>query len=204
MRRCLITLTLLLASMGVRADELTTRIQQQLSDAPVLRGEFVQTRELAGLKKPLKSSGRMLVDKTRGVLWKTEKPIAGTLRISRQEIVQKDGQQILMRLSAEKEPVVKTVGSVLFSLFSGDLATLEHYFSHTGSLQRRDGQRGWELQLTPREPALARLIQRIELKGGSTAEEVVLRAESGDLTRIEFRRVSTANTLSAAEVAEFE
>ncbi|MDR3410178.1 MAG: outer membrane lipoprotein carrier protein LolA [Formivibrio sp.] len=204
MRRCLITLTLLLASLGAHADELTTQIQQQLSDAPVLRGEFVQTRELTGLKKPLKSSGRMLVDKTRGVLWKTEKPIAGTLRVSRQEIVQKDGQQILMRLSAEKEPVVKTIGSVLFSLFAGDLATLDRYFSHTGSLQRRDGQRGWELQLTPREPALAHLIQRIELKGAGTAEEVVLRAESGDLTRIEFRHIATARTLTAPEVAEFE
>lgn len=204
MRRCLIALSLLLLSMSACADELTNRIQQQLSNAPILRGEFVQTRELTGLKRPLKSNGRMVVDKSRGVLWKTEKPIAGTLRISRQEIVQKDGSQVLMRLSAEREPAVKTVGSVLFSLFAGDMATLDRYFSHTGSLQRRDGQRGWELQLTPREPALASLIRRIDLKGGTHAEEVILRAESGDLTRIEFRRVNAARTLTANEVAEFE
>ncbi len=204
MRRSLIILSLLLASVSVHADELTNSIQKQLSNAPILRGEFIQTRELTGLKRPLKSNGRMLVDKSRGVLWKTEKPIAGSLRISRQEIVQKDGSQVLMRLSAEKEPVVKTIGSVLFSLFAGDMATLERYFSHTGSLQRRDGLRGWELQLTPRDPALASLIRRIDLKGNTHAEEVILRAESGDLTRIEFRRVNSARTLTANEVAEFE
>lgn len=204
MRRGLIILSLLLISMNTHADELTNRIQKQLSNAPILRGEFVQTRELTGLKRPLKSNGRMLVDKSRGVLWKTEKPIAGILRISRQEIVQKDGSQVLMRLSAEKEPVVKTIGSVLFSLFAGDMATLVRYFSHTGSLQRRDGLRGWELQLTPRDPALAGLIRRIDLKGSAHAEEVILRAESGDLTRIEFRKVNSARTLTANEVAEFE
>ncbi len=204
MRRSLITFFFLLASANALADELITRIQQQLNDAPVWRGEFVQTRELVGLKKHLKSGGHMLVDKKRGVLWKTEKPIAGTLRVSRQEIVQKDGQQILSRLTAEKEPAVKTIGSILFSLFAGDLITLERYFSHTGSLQRRDGQQGWELQLTPREPALARLIQRIELKGSSMAEQVILKMESGDLTRIEFRQMVPARSLTVAEVAEFE
>lgn len=204
MRRSLIALFFLLASASAFADELIARIQQQLNPAPVLRGEFVQTRELAGLKKPLKSSGRMLVDKNRGVLWKTEKPIAGTLRVSRQEIVQKDGQQILSRLSAEKEPVVKTIGSVLFALFAGDLATLERHFSHTGSLTQRDGQPGWALQLTPREPALARMIQRIELKGSSHAEEILLKTEAGDTTRIEFLRMTAAQALTPAEVAEFE
>lgn len=204
MRRCLIALCLWLASPALLADELTNRIQQQLSNAPVLRGEFQQTRQLAGMSRPLKSSGRMVVDNRRGVLWKTEKPIAGSLRISRQEIVHKDGSQVLMRLSAEREPVVKTIGSILFSLFAGDLATLDRHFTHSGSLQRRDGRRGWELQLTPRDAALASLIQRIELKGGSHAEEVLLRAASGDITRIEFRRVNTASALTAAEVREFE
>ncbi len=204
MRRCLIALFFLLASTGAFADELIARIQQQLSDAPVLHGEFVQIRTLAGLKKPLKSSGRMLVDKHRGVLWKTEKPIAGTLRVSRQEIVQKDGQQILSRLSAEKEPVVKTIGSVLFSLFAGDLTGLERYFSHTGSLVRRDGQRGWELQLTPRDAALARMIQRIDLKGSAYAEEILLKTESGDITQIQFMQMNGTQALSPAEEAEFE
>ena len=204
MRRCLMTLMILLASMSASADELIARIQQQLDPAPVLRGEFVQTRELTGLKRPLKSSGRMVVDKARGVLWKTEKPIAGTLRVSRQEIVQKDGSQVLMRLSAEREPAVKTIGSVLFSLFSGDLATLDRYFSHRGSLQRRDGKPGWELQLTPREATLASLIQRIEIKGNSNAEEITLKTESGDLTRIEFLQMRAGQALNAEEVAEFE
>lgn len=204
LRRLIFLAFLLTASITASADELTSRIQQQLNNSPVLRGEFVQTRELAGLKRPLKSNGRMVVDKNRGVLWKTEKPIAGTLRVSRSEIVQKDGSHVLVRLTAEKEPVVKTIGSVLFSLFAGDMATLERYFNHTGSLQRRDGRRGWELQLTPREAALARIIKQIEIKGAQHAEEIILKTESGDLTRIRFSKMASAQSLSAPEVTEFE
>ena len=85
-----------------------------------------------------------------------------------------------------------------------DLATLERHFSHTGSLTRHDGQPGWALQLTPREPALARMIQRIELKGSSHAEEILLKTEAGDTTRIEFLRMTAAQALTPAEVAEFE
>ena len=81
---------------------------------------------------------------------------------------------------------------------------VEQVFSHTGSLTRHDGQPGWALQLTPREPALARMIQRIELKGSSHAEEILLKTEAGDTTRIEFLRMTAAQALTPAEVAEFE
>lgn len=159
-----------------------------------------QVRELVGVKRQLKADGRFIVDKARGVIWKTEKPFQNSLRVSRTEIVQKDGNQVLMRMSADKEPAVKTIGSVLFSLSSGDLSTLARYFSYTGSHTGKT----WQVALVPKDTAFGKIVRGLQLEGGATVEQIVLTAGSGDVTRIVFRHVTTTEKLLSNEVAEFE
>lgn len=198
MRR-LILACLLFAATAAHAD-LLGDVRARLVDAPVLRGEFVQTRQLAGIRKPLTAEGRFLVLRGQGVLWQTEKPFAQTLRVTPRELLQKDARGNSTRLSADKEPVVATISQVLSAVMGGDLAPLPRLFEVKGALEASR----WQLVLSPRERGMAQLISEIRLSGNTQVDSVTLLSPSGDQTRIEMRQLSTANQPSAAETAAFE
>lgn len=201
MRRLILSLCLAAASLSAQAaDDLLKAVRSRLADAPVVRGEFVQLRELSGVKKPLRAEGDFVVVRGRGVIWRTVKPFPQTLRVTATEILQRDGESTLMRLSADKEPVVATLGRTLSGLFAGDLEQLTRFFNAEGSV---DGPR-WQLKLVPRDAAVARLVGEIHLDGARTVEHVQLAAPSGDSTRIEMRKVTTAEAPTAAEGALFD
>ena len=65
------------------------------------------------------------------------------------------------------------------------------------------GREGWKLHLQPREAALARWVQRVELEGERFLRSVRLQEGSGDQTQIRMSRHSTSATLSADEEAQF-
>ena len=199
-RSAVITLLLATASLAHADDALFKQVQSRLIDAPVIRGQFTQTRQLTGIKKPLGSTGAFLVDKQHGVIWKAEKPFPSTLRVTRGEILQKNGDQVMMKLSADKEPTVKTVSSLLFSLFSGDVAALGRLFTAEGKV---DGKT-WKMALTPKDATLAKLISGIKLEGAGTVEHIELDSASGDTTRIDMHDVTTAQALAPAEAGSFD
>ena len=50
------------------------KIQAMLAKPEQLCGRFEQSKQLAGMKKPLASSGRFCVVAGKGVMWRTLKP----------------------------------------------------------------------------------------------------------------------------------
>jgi hypothetical protein len=82
---------LLLAASGAQAAAPVATIQGMLAKPEQLCGRFEQTKQLAGMKKPLASNGRFCVVAGKGVLWRTLKPFPNTLRLSRDEIVHLQG-----------------------------------------------------------------------------------------------------------------
>ncbi|MBM3117129.1 outer membrane lipoprotein carrier protein LolA [Jeongeupia naejangsanensis] len=202
MLKRLLALTLLLPALA-HADpdgKLLQDVQKRLVDAPVIRGEFVQERQLVGVKKTLTASGHFVVEKKRGVVWHTVKPFDQRLQVARDEIVQKDGKETLMKLTADKEPVVRTVGGVLFSLFSGDLSGLAKHFDVKGDAR---GAR-WNLVLSPKDAGMAKLIGNLKLAGDKSIEQVEMNAASGDVTRIRMSKVTTSTQMSAEDEADFD
>ncbi|MDR2711197.1 MAG: outer membrane lipoprotein carrier protein LolA [Burkholderiales bacterium] len=176
-------------------------VQSQLADDTVVRGDFTQTRQLAGIKKPLTAKGTFVVEKTRGVLWRTQTPFPQTLRVKQGEILQKDGDRVLMVLRADQEPAVNAISRVLFSLFAGDLATLADFFDYTGKI---DKGKAWQLSFTPRNDGLRAVIASLSLEGDKVVRQVTLTSAAGDITRITFSNVGTAAALTADERAQFE
>ena len=174
-------------------------IQSQLAVDTVIRGDFTQTRQLTGIKKPLVANGTFVVEKTRGVLWRTLKPFAQTMRVTQGEILQKDGERVLMVLSADQEPAVNAISRVLFSLFAGDLSALAEFFDYTGQ-----SSNGWQLSFTPRNDGLRAVIGSLSLEGDNVVRQVTLTSAAGDITRIVFSNVATAGALTADERAQFE
>ena len=179
----------LLAAAGASAAAAapTASIQAMLARPDQLCGRFEQTKQLAGMKKPLASSGRFCVVAGKGVLWRTLKPFASTLRLSRDEIVQLQGDRVAMRLEASREPTVRMINGVLFSLLSGDLGQLDTLFDVDGTAAAG----AWKVTLKARNPALARAIGTISLDGGAYVRTIHMAEESGDRTDIVFSDIKT-------------
>jgi hypothetical protein len=181
---------------------LLREVRQRLSNEPVVRGAFEQRKSVKGFRNPLVSSGEFVVSRDRGVLWRTQQPFASTLVVTRDRVIarQADGS-VARRLSASEEPAVRTISETLFGVMSADLTVLAERFEIDGELLGRDG---WRLLLLPRDPALARWVQRVELDGERFLRGVKLQEGSGDQTQIRLNGHATSATLAAGEEAQFE
>ena len=196
MKRLLLTL-ILTASTFAQAAVPVAKIQAMLAKPPVMCGRFDQTKQLAGMKKPLASSGRFCVVAGKGVLWRTLRPFPSTLRLTRDEIVNYQGDRVAMRLDAKTEPTVRMINSVLFSLLGGDLAQLETLFDIDGSVDASS----WNVTLKARAPALAKAIGGIKLDGGAYVKNIVISEAGGDRTSIVFSGIETGDAALTAEEA---
>ena len=190
------------ALQAAEASTLLKDVRQRLTSEPVVRGAFEQRKTVKGFRNPLLSSGEFLVSQQRGVLWRTLQPFASTLVVTRDRVLARgaDGS-VARRLSASEEPAVRAISETLFGVMAADLAALALRFQIEGELV---GREGWRLQLLPRDAALARWVQRVELEGDRFLRAVRLQEGSGDQTQIKLARHATSATLAADEEAQFE
>nr|WP_283254359.1 outer membrane lipoprotein carrier protein LolA [Ramlibacter paludis] len=182
------------------APALLKEVRQRLNAEPVVRGAFEQRKTVKGFRNPLLSSGEFVVAQQRGVLWRTLQPFASTLVVTRDRVLARgaDGS-VARRLSANEEPAVRAISETLFGVMAADLGALAQRFQIEGELVAREG---WRLQLLPRDAALARWVQRVELDGDRFLRAVRLQEGSGDQTQIKLANHSTAARLSADEEAQ--
>jgi hypothetical protein len=194
-RGCYLTLTGL-AALGAAAP--VAKIQAVLAKPKVLCGRFEQHKQLLGLKRPVLSQGRFCVLAEKGVLWRTLAPFANTLKLTRDEIVQMQGERVIRRLDAQQEPTIRTINNVLFALLAGDFAQLEKLFDADGTIQENN----WQVTLKAREPGLAKAISSIAIEGGVYVSKISLQEANGDRTQIVFTALqSGADAMSADEAA---
>lgn len=175
-------------------------IQAILARPKILCGRFDQIKQLAGLKNPLRSNGRFCVVADKGVLWRSLQPFANTLRLTRDEIVQWQGERLAMRLNAKQEPTVRIINSLLFSVLAGDLGQLEKHFDVDGSVS--DG--AWSVKLKARDAGVAKVIGAIALDGAAYVKNIAIDEANGDRTRIVFSALQTgAQAMTGEEAALF-
>ncbi|WP_152207138.1 outer membrane lipoprotein carrier protein LolA [Marinobacter changyiensis] len=145
-----------------------------------LEGYFRQQKTLEDLGATLESGGVFSFSVEQGLHWQVREPVATELRITREEIVEiQDGEEV-MRMATEDQPMTRVISEIFFSMFTGDRVALETYFELTesGSADR------WTLQLSPVDDTVASVMASIELQGAETVEEMILQETNGDKTRI--------------------
>jgi outer membrane lipoprotein-sorting protein len=196
----LLAVALLAGAASAQAAIPAAKIQAMLAKPALMCGRFDQTKQLAGMKKPLASEGRFCVIAGKGVLWRTLKPFPSTLRLTRDEIVNYQGDRVAMRLDAKTEPTVRMINNVLFSLLSGDLGQLDTLFDGDGAVDANS----WNVALKPRQAALEKAIGTIKLEGGAYVKSIVMNEGSGDRTTIVFSEIKTGEgAMSKEEAALF-
>jgi len=195
----LIDLILFLIASSVCANSLVSQIEGLVSSAPTVRGKFTQSKTLSGVSKKLNSEGFFIVDRSRGVVWITEKPIYQTLKVSDSGIRIGNKSGVLMNLDARSEPSIKYINELVLAIFSGDMSVLEKLFNYSGEVTAK----GWNLELTPKN-TVTTLFKKISIAGGSTISRISFISKDGDLTEVIFSDVRLAPVLSKDEILQFQ
>jgi hypothetical protein len=155
---------------------------QTVAVGQVLRGHFVQDRQLQGFAKPLRSEGSFVLAPGAGLIWHGEKPFANTTVITSDGIVQLAGNQEAMRLPAAQLPGLSRLYDVLGSALSGNIAPLRQTFAVE---QKSDGDQ-WQIVLTPLGASAAVQLKALTLAGHHFVETVEIDRGGGDVDRISF------------------
>lgn len=188
---------LLSCPLGVaEADELTlTRLTEQLATHLQQRSSFVQLKTVKGLSRPLRSTGEVLVLPEQGVLYMLQKPLAARYGIGRDRMLLEEAGRQKM-LQANEAPWLRTLGRLLHSMLAGELVALEQDFH----CQLSPTATGWQLLLTPRREPLSLALAEVQLTGGDTVQQVIIRDRNGDQTELQFQALPVA-VVTAAEQA---
>src|SRR5690606_19819152 len=107
------------------ADVTVDSIAREVARPAVLRGEFAQEKQVSGFRNPLRSQGRFVVARGRGVIWSTLRPFPAEMVVTADRILsrQRDGST-RVELDAREQPALRSVNAVLFALMSGDVQAL--------------------------------------------------------------------------------
>jgi outer membrane lipoprotein-sorting protein len=175
-------------------------VRQRVARVEVLRGGFEQEKQVAGFKHPLRSQGRFVLARDRGVLWSTLEPFPSEMVVTRDRIFSFDSAgQRRVQLDATQQPALRQINTMMFALLDGDVAALAARFDIAA--QPLPGN-AWALTLTPKSALLAKAFARIELRGDRYVREVVLTEGGGDRTALKFVDLSeTPARLSAEEAS---
>lgn len=187
---------------SARAADPLAQVRAQVAQVPVLRGEFTQEKQVAGFKNPLRSNGRFLLARDRGVVWTTTAPFPSEIVITQDRILsrQRDGSR-RVEVDGKQQPGLRSVNAMMFALMSGDMKALTSTFE----VKEEPVGQGWKMTLVPRSRQLAQAFTSVRLAGDRYVREVELREANGDLTRLRFSGMNEApSTLSRDEAARFE
>jgi len=197
-KRLLVAL-LVLVSSTVYAGSLVNQIEALVSSSPTVRGKFTQSKTLSGVSKKLNSEGFFIVDKSKGVLWVTEKPIYQTLKVAETGIRIGNKSGVLMNLDVRSEPSIKYINELVLAIFSGDMNALERLFNCSGDITAKD----WSLELTPKNTASI-FFKKITIIGSSSISRITFVSKEGDITEVSFSDVRLAPVLSKDEALQFQ
>lgn len=178
-------------------------IRARIAPVAVLRGVFSQEKHLAGFRNPLRSQGRFLLVRERGVRWTTLTPFPSEMVVTHDRILtrQRDGSS-RVEVDARQQPALRSINTLLFALMGGDLAALMTRFElQSATLDALE----WQVTLRPRPGALAQVFTRITLAGDGHVRHVALEESNGDRTAIAFSQLAESPVqLSPDEARGFE
>lgn len=184
------SLLLLLLSGLVQAEESLALIQSRLTQTEIVQGRFSQEKQLKFLSKPLLSQGEFVFWQNRGVLWQTLSPIASTVLINNTRLLSSQGEQAI--------PV--SFGQLLPALLGGDWPRLQSDFHVSATIQAQ----GWQLELVPKDPLLAKIIARLLISGDSELRQLDIHEVSGNSSILRFDDIRHPAQLLPAHISEFE
>src|SRR5688572_18846507 len=151
-----------LVTSGVARALSAPELMQMLADVSSSRVQFIETRHSALFKKPMVTSGRLVYRRPDRLEKHVQSPFVESTIIegNRVSISRAGADADRMATLPASGPAQALIGGLRATL-AGDLAALERHFVVDVAGTRGD----WTMTLTPREPALAAAVVRVEFAG---------------------------------------
>ncbi|MDZ7785407.1 MAG: outer membrane lipoprotein carrier protein LolA [Halioglobus sp.] len=164
-------------------------IVDRLGSHAVVRGNFIQTRELDNAAASLRSQGRFIFWRNHGVYWETQQPvqIARIYRHDKTLVIEDDGGNAPpgeMRGVRDRH-----FRETLLTVFSFDKDRLAQRFEQEWGAQGRN----WRLFLTPKNRSLKSYLSMIELWGAGNIHG--LRIYNDEILTLEFHDTRASESL---------
>jgi hypothetical protein len=171
---------------------------ERIAPGQVLRGQFVQEREMEGFSAPLKTTGDFVLAPGSGLIWQAKEPFAVTTVMTADGVSQRNGGVQMLDLPASKAPFLAQLYDILGGALAGNPQALEQHFD----VKRSEAADGWRLVLTPKPQGagIAMPVKEIEITGRRFVDQAVIQKDSGDRDRLTFIGQSLdSGPLNAAE-----
>ena len=176
-------------------------ISEELSKTKALKSKFTQSKKIKVLKRPLKSSGRLVFERSTGVFWELQKPFKSTIIIDKEKLtaIDDDGKKTIIK--AEEKPMLYGFTKIFLAIFSGNTDELKEHFEIYYAKESDE----WQIGLIPKSSGLQKVLSKILLTDTeSTVNKITLWEENGDLTNIEFSNTQKLDKLDVNDRRKFE
>lgn len=175
-------------------DDVLLAIKARLHTFEALQGKFEQEKQLAKIKKPLKSRGRFALKRRQGVVWRTEAPIQSLLVMTRDAVRVIKNDKTVVSIDISEQPGLRLMGKIVFAVFAADVEEIKQSFEIVSG-QAKAGE-PWSVALKPRDATVAKVISRISLTGSDHVETLEIVEQNSDITRIRFADLDSTHPLT--------
>lgn len=156
------------AGMANAADVDLQALFAKLKGAKPTRAEFVERKHLALLDRPVESRGELTFTPPDRMEKRTTVPKPERVVVERDRITLERGGKTYT-LGLRENPNVAVLVESIRATLAGDLAALTRTYSVAASGSDAD----WRLVLRPLDPAIATLVERVEIRGAEAAVRTV-------------------------------
>ena len=166
-----------------QADEiLFADVAARLASPAVLRGSFVQTRQLELISKPLRSSGVFMLSEM-GLYWRQDEPLQSVMIADSERLLQSIDGGPLQSIDVARNPLLLSFSRSFLSIFAGSEDDLRANFDlHFEPAS--DEARYWTIKLRPNSYPMSEAIDSIILHGREYIEELNVISRTSDKTTI--------------------
>jgi len=189
----------LAAVAGPTTAQLAARMAQRIEQAPVLRADFTQEKQMAAFRKPLQTRGQFTFASGQGVIWQIEAPLKVAYVLGEDRIVEIGEDGAAQVRTARDIPGLAQVGALLRALLGAQTDTLAELFTVTpaGTLD------AWFLTLTPKPGLLAQAMREVRMNGSRHVERIYIEEANGDSITLNFGNFREDRALLPAERERF-
>lgn len=183
------------AESQVQALELSLKSLQAQLNVEILRSSYTQERRLQGFDKPLKSTGTLLLCRSKGLALQQKTPFVSSMVFTQDKIISATATTVEV-IDAARQPQLYELSRLLQGLISADPALIESCFEWElqGTLS------SWQLSLIPQKEPMSLVFSGLRLSGGQYVRELQLMDKQGDVTQLVLLDPhSTPDSLSSAE-----
>ncbi|MDD7200882.1 MAG: outer membrane lipoprotein carrier protein LolA [Sphaerochaetaceae bacterium] len=160
--------------------------------------DFTQTKRIHGVNRTFRSTGTMLLQPSRGIVWNMRKPYASVLVVGPSYIVQQLPGQKTSRMEFGDNQIFTQISRTIEMVLAGNLAALDDAFSLSFQKEGAD----WTLALVPKQAEVASFVDSFVLGGADGLKTVLMREKGGDSIRYDFSSMER-RSLSDDELAYF-